>query len=394
MQHAFDYLIIGAGMAGEAAARALREADADASIGLLGDDPNPPYDRPPLSKKLWKGGKEEDIWRPVKKARAELQLSRRATKVDRAAHLVHDGQGDTWKYGKLLIATGGTPRKLPGGDDFVYFRTFDDYKRLRKAVKPGAHIVVAGGGFIGSEVAAAMAMNECKVTQVFPEDAIGARPYPKDLAESVTAYYREKGVDVRPGVTVKSGKKSGDGVAVELSDGKSVQANAVVAGLGILPNTAIAEDAGLKVDDGIIVNEHLQTSDPDIYAAGDVASFPAPAIGHRMRVEHEDAANSMGKCAGQCMAGKDAPYKELPYFYSDLFDLGYEAVGILDSRLETVEQWVTPFRKGVVYYLDKGRVRGVLLWNTWDQVPAARKLIAEAGPFDAKNVQNRLPVKK
>ncbi|TAN07234.1 MAG: NAD(P)/FAD-dependent oxidoreductase [Rhodanobacteraceae bacterium] len=391
MQHTFDYLIIGAGMAGEAAAQALREADAKATIGMLGDESHPPYDRPPLSKKLWKGGKEEDIWRPIDKARAEVTLQRRATKIDRAAHVVSDAAGDTWKYRKLLIATGGTPRKLRGGDDFIYYRTFDDYQRLRKAVKPGARIAVIGGGFIGSEIAAAMAMNGCKVTMLFPEDAIGARVYPESLADAVTAYFREKGVDVRAGAKVKGGSSGTGGTTLELENGDSVRADAVVAGLGITPNVKLAEDAGLAVDNGIIVNDHLQTSDPDIYAAGDVASFPAPALGHRLRVEHENAAITMGVRAGKCMAGQDAPYDELPFFYSDLFDLGYEAVGTLDSRLETVEQWVTPFREGVVYYLDAGRVRGVLLWNTWGQVDAARALIASPGPFDAENVRGRLP---
>src|SRR5574337_851090 len=152
-----------------------------------------------------------------------------------------------------------------------------------------------------------------------------------------------------------------------------------------------AQAAGLTVDNGIVVDEHLRSSDPDIYAAGDVAAFPAAALGRRIRVEHENAAVTMGERAGRCMAGQDAPYDELPFFYSDLFDLGYEAVGTLDARFETVEQWVTPFREGVVYYLEAGRVRGALLWNTWDQVGAARKLIAESGPFDAKSVRGRLP---
>ncbi|MGH8190268.1 MAG: NAD(P)/FAD-dependent oxidoreductase, partial [Rhodanobacteraceae bacterium] len=380
MEHAFDYLILGAGMAGEAAAQALREADGGATIGLLGAESHPPYDRPPLTKKLWKGGKEADIWRPIDKARAALTLQRRATRIDRAAHTVHDDAGDTWKYRKLLIATGGTPRTLPsGGEDFLYYRTFDDYKRLRQSVKPGARIAVVGGGFIGSELAAAMAMNDCKATMLFPEDAIGARVYPEALADAVTAYYREKGVEVRAGITVKHGKPSGNGVELALSDGSALLADAVVAGLGITPNVQLAKDAGLEVDNGIVVDDHLRTSDPDIHAAGDIASFPAPALGKRMRVEHENAAITMGTRAGKCMAGKNAPYDELPFFYSDLFDLGYEAVGSLDSRLETVEQWVTPFREGVVYYLDAGRVRGVLLWNTWGQVDAARNLIASPG---------------
>ena len=387
MEHAFDHLIVGAGMAGAAAAVALRQADAKAGIALLGAEPHLPYDRPPLSKALWKDGKEDDIWRPIQDARATVQPGRRAVAIDRAAHTVRDDAGDTWRYRKLLLATGGAPRTLPFGADFIYLRTLDDYRRLRRAVKPGGRAVVIGGGFIGSEIAAALALNGAQVTMLFPEAAIGARAYPKALADSVTAYYRDKGVDVRAGVSVQGAR----GNTLELTDGGTLACDVVVAGLGITPNVQLAQDAGLTVDNGIVVDAQLRTSDPDIFAAGDVANFPAAALGRRLRVEHENAALTMGERAGQGMAGQDAPYDELPYFYSDLFDLGYEAVGTLDARLQTVEQWVTPCREGVVYYLDAGRVRGVLLWNTWDQVDAARRLIAEPGPFDATSVRGRLP---
>ena len=165
----------------------------------------------------------------------------------------------------------------------------------------------------------------------------------------------------------------------------------MIAGLGIVPNVELARQAGLAVSDGIEVDERLRTSRPEIYAAGDVAQFPSPALGKRMRVEHEDNANTMGKIAGQNMAGADQPYEHLPFFYSDLFDLGYEAVGDVDARHETVVDWKAEFREGVVYYLDGGRVRGVLLWNTWGQVDAARALIAEPGPFRPEQLKGRLP---
>lgn len=388
MEHAFDHLIVGAGMAASAAATALRQADATARIALLGEESHPPYDRPPLSKGLWKDTPEADIWRPIQGAKATVQLGRRAVAIDRTAHTVRDDTGDTWRYRKLLLATGGAARTLPFGEGFIYLRTLDDYRRLRQAVRPGAQAVVIGGGFIGSEIAAALTLNGARVTMLFPEAAIGARAYPKALAESVTAYYRDQGVDVRAGVSVQGA----DGRTLQLTDGSTLAADVVVAGLGITPNVQLAQDAGLTVDNGIVVDAHLRTFDPDIYAAGDVAAFPAAALGRRLRVEHENAALTMGERAGRCMARQDAPYDELPYFYSDLFDLGYEAVGTLDARLQTVEQWVTPYREGVVYYLDGDRVRGVLLWNTWDQVEHARKLIAEPGPLDATSVRGRLPV--
>jgi 3-phenylpropionate/trans-cinnamate dioxygenase ferredoxin reductase component len=145
------------------------------------------------------------------------------------------------------------------------------------------------------------------------------------------------------------------------------------------------------VDNGIRVDRGLRTSHPDIYAAGDVANFYNPALDQRLRVEHEDNANTMGRLAGQAMAGRTVSYDHLPFFYSDLFELGYEAVGAVDARLETAADWKKPFREGVVYYLRDGRVRGVLLWNVWKQVDSARKLIAEAGPFRAENLRGRLP---
>jgi NADPH-dependent 2,4-dienoyl-CoA reductase/sulfur reductase-like enzyme len=167
--------------------------------------------------------------------------------------------------------------------------------------------------------------------------------------------------------------------------------DAVAAGIGVTPNAALAEQAGLEVDNGIVVDARLRSSDPDIWAAGDVARFFNPALDRRLRVEHEDAAVGMGRHAGRAMAGATDAYDTLPFFYSDLFDLGYEAVGLLDTRLDVVEDWREPYREGVAYYLDGGRVRGVLLWNTWDQVGAARELIAEAGPFDAAALRGRLP---
>ena len=196
---------------------------------------------------------------------------------------------------------------------------------------------------------------------------------------------------MRAGVKVAGGHADASGVDLTLSDGNNLHVDAVVAGLGVTPNTALAEQAGLKVDNGVVVDAWLRSSDPDIWAAGDVANFHNAALDTRLRVEHENAAISMGHHAGRVMSGADDAYTTLPFFYSDLFDLGYEAVGLLDERLDVVENWTQPYREGVVYYLDNGRVRGVLLWNVWGQVEAARALIAERGPHDAESVRGRLP---
>lgn len=174
--------------------------------------------------------------------------------------------------------------------------------------------------------------------------------------------------------------------------GGGMTADAVVAGLGIEPNILLAETAGLEVNEqGVVVDQSLRTSHPHIYAAGDVAAFYNLALAQRLRVEHEDNANTMGKMAGRAMAGEAATYDYLPYFYSDLFELGYEALGILDSEFEMVADWQEPYKNGVVYYLQEGQVRGVLLWNVWGQRDAARALIADPGPFEADDLKGRLP---
>ncbi|MBU6198406.1 MAG: NAD(P)/FAD-dependent oxidoreductase [Xanthomonadaceae bacterium] len=392
MQHDFDHLIVGGGMTADAAAKAIREADAEARIGIVGDETHPPYERPPLSKALWKDKTVESIDLGTSKSGATLYLDRRIVALDRAAHTVLDDGGDTYRYRKLLLATGATPRKLPfSGERVINFRTLDDYLTLRRFAKAGAHMAIIGGGFIGSELAASLASNDCKVTMIFPGEAIGAGRYPAALGEFLNGYYREHGVELRTGAKVAGGNADANGVGITLADGKALRFDAVVAGLGVTPNTELAQQAGLKVDNGIVVDDRLRTFDPDIYAAGDVANFHNAALHTRLRVEHENAAISMGHHAGRVMTGADEAYTTLPFFYSDLFDLGYEAVGLLDDRLDVVEHWTTPFREGVVYYLDDGRVRGVLLWNVWGQVDAARELIAERGPHDADSLRGRLP---
>jgi 3-phenylpropionate/trans-cinnamate dioxygenase ferredoxin reductase component len=377
------YVIAGGGMTAHAAAQGIRELDRQGSITMIGAEAHPPYARPPLSKALWKGQAEDSVWlAPV----AELRLlsGRRAISIDRKAHRVTDDRGEAHPYDKLLLATGGTPRRLPfGGDRVVYYRTIDDYRRLRR---PGRRAVVIGGGFIGSEIAAALSMDGREVTMIFPEDGICARAFPKDLADFVTGYYREKGVQVLTGDVPTA---IGDSGAVRTKSGRDLAADVVVAGLGIAPETQIAEAAGLEVRDGIVVDEQLRTSDPDILAAGDVARFRSAVLEKDMRVEHEDNANTMGRLAGQGMTGATIAYRHVPMFYSDLFDLGYEAVGEIDSRLETFADWKVPFREGVVYYLRDGRVRGALLWNTWGQVDNARALLAEPGPH--RELKGRLP---
>jgi 3-phenylpropionate/trans-cinnamate dioxygenase ferredoxin reductase subunit len=369
------YLIIGAGMTGDMAAKGIREHDSDGSITMIGADPNPPYKRPLLTKGLWQGAPEEKVWREPAEG-VELVTGRRVVSLDLGAGTATDDAGEDYSWEKLLLATGARPRQIAGAEGVVWFRTLDDYRRLRKVAGEGAHVAVIGGGFIGSELAAGLVGNGCRVTMLFPEPGIGHRLFPTDLSSSVTDYYREKGVEVLAGEMVSSA--SGD--RVETESGQAIEADAVVAGLGVVPDTELAEAAGLEVDDGIVVDEYGRVpGHENVFAAGDVARFPVAALGTSLRIEHEDHANSHGRAVGENMAGADTPYDHLPFFYSDLFDLGYEAVGIVDSRLEAVEDWQEPYRKGVVTYVEDGRPRGVLLWNVWDKVDAARDLLRAGG---------------
>ncbi len=373
------YLIVGGGMTGDAAVKGIRQHDADGSIVLVGAEEHPPYARPPLSKKLWAGSDEAQIWRGTEEAGSALRLGRRIVSLDLDGPRATDDRGDEYGWEKLLLATGGRPRTIPDAEGVIYFRTLDDYRAVRARAQEGSSAVVIGGGFIGSELAAALATTGSRVTMVFPERGIASRVLPADLSAYVTEQYREHGVEVLTEETVAAAGPTW----VKTGDGRTLEADIVVAGLGLMPESDLAKAAGLEVDNGIVVDQFGRASGrADVFAAGDVASFPVEALGRRFRVEHEDHAKSHGHAAGANMAGADVPYVHLPFFYSDMFDLGYEAVGEVDSRLDTVESWEEPNRKGIVAYVDEARrPRGFLYWNVWDHVDTGRELISAGKPI-------------
>jgi len=382
VRDSYDYVIVGAGMAGDAAAHGIREVDPDGTVLVVGREPTAPVTRPALTKKLWTDPEFtfDQVWLPTaEEARAELLLGESVVAVDTAARTVTTDADVTVGYGALLLATSGHPRRLPGVEDsgrVIYFRTVRDYERLRDLAGGGRHVVVVGGGYIGTELAAALVQNDTRVTLVFTQDVLTGATFPDALARRVERRYAEAGVTLLRGAKVAATESGPDGVTVTLDDGRTLEADGVVVGAGLEIETDLARSAGLEVDDGVLVDDRLRTSDPHVWAAGDVAQYPDRLLGRR-RVEHVDNATTMGRQAGRNLAGADEPYDHTPFFYSDLFELGYEAVGRLDASLETVEDWhADDLGAGVVYYLDGGRVAGVLLWNVWDATDRAREVIA------------------
>jgi len=380
----YTYVIVGAGLAGASAVEGIREVDSQGRTLLIGAEAELPYDRPPLTKKLWFGKKTvEEIYLHdagwYETQGVTLAPGTEVVQLDAAAKRVVDQKGTKYRYEKLLLATGGVPRRLscPGGEleGISYYRYLADYQHIRHLAAEGATATVIGGGFIGSEIAAALTMNGVRVTMIYPGNSLVSRVFPEDLGSALQEGYARRGVTIHTQDEVTAIARRGARYQTRTARGRVVDSDMVLVGIGIDPDVALAAQAGLALDNGVTVDEYLCTSHPDIYAAGDLANFPYQALGRHMRVEHWDNAVTQGKWAGRNMAGAAQSYDYMPYFFSDLFDFGYEAVGEVESRLETAADWETPFEKGVVYYCAGGRVRGAMMCNVWDKVEAARALI-------------------
>ncbi|MCZ4080087.1 FAD-dependent oxidoreductase [Rhodococcus sp. H36-A4] len=380
----YDYLIVGGGMVADAAARGIREKDTSGTIGILGADSDEPYTRPALSKKLWTDkdfGRDQVPLNTASDTGAEVHTNTRVRSVDRENKTVTIESEDTVEYGELLLATGASPVQLDIAPSprVIYFRTFADYRALRDLTKTASHIAVVGGGYIGTEIASALALNGVAVTLITSDDVVGGHMFPASLAAAFETGFSEHGVTIRRAVKVTTAAEASARVQLQLDDGSSVEADGVVFGLGVRPNVELAEASGLAVDNGIVVDEYLRTDDRHVYAAGDVANYPDAILGRR-RIEHVDNAIEMGKSVGRIMAGGTDPYTYTPYFYSDVFDDGYQAVGTIDTSLRAVEEWKVEPREGVVYYLEEDKVRGVLMWNVWEGLDEAKALLGKEKP--------------
>ena len=400
----YDYLIVGGGMVADAAARGIREIDDNATIGILSADVDEPYTRPALSKKLWTD--PDFTWDQVplgtaEDTRADIRLKAVVTEIDRDGRTVLVGDGERVGYRRLLLATGSRPHEVdaPDSDRVLFFRSAEDYRRLRELATEARRIVVVGGGYIGAELAAGLVQNDVEVDLVFPSRTLGDGTFPPQLADRYEGLFRDAGVRLVAGRRVDevvADESDADGpdavLDVVLDDGSRLRGDAVVLGLGVSPVTDLAEQAGLTVDDGVVVDESLATSDDAIWAAGDIASYPDRLLG-RTRVEHVDNAQEMGRAAGRSMAGSGEAYRHTPYFYSQVFGVRWEAVGTLDPDLDTLVVEVGDDEAGartVVYYRDEsGAPVGVLLWNVADATDAARLVLAEA-PTDEAEQRGRI----
>jgi 3-phenylpropionate/trans-cinnamate dioxygenase ferredoxin reductase subunit len=398
-ERSYTYIIVGGGLAGASAAEGIRERDRKGSVLLIGKERHAPYNRPPLTKKLWFGKTQVEkivVHEPgfYEENGVELALGTQVVDLDAKRKTITDATGTTYRFEKLLLATGGIPRHLsiPGGEikDIFYYRYLDDYLRLREETTQGKTAAVIGGGFIGSEIAAALTMNGVQVTMIFPEPYLVQRVFTDYLGKAIQERYAHRGIAIWDGDKPAAFSRDETRYQIRTENHKHLEADLLIVGIGVVPAVDLAKRAGLQVGNGVVVNEFLQSSHPDIYAAGDIAWFPYQAIGQSMRIEHWDNALSQGKWAGRNMAGAHEPFDYMPYFYSDLFEFGYEAVGNLDSRLETFADWQKENDTGVIYYMDKGQVRGVMLCNVWGQLDAARELIRRGEEMTAADLRGAI----
>ena len=379
------FVIVGASLAGAKAAETLRKEGFAGRVTLIGDELHRPYERPPLSKGYLLGSAEREsvfvhpaTW--YAEHDVDLRLGTRATAVDARGHEVHLADGDPLRYAALLLATGSEPVRLtiPGADlDGVrYLRRLEDSEALKAAFAEVGRVVVIGGGWIGLEVAAAARTAGLAVTVLEAAALPLLRVLGPEVARVFADLHREHGVDLRCGVHVERILGAGGRVTgVELGGGEVVGADLVVVGVGIRPNTALAQGAGLAVENGVLVDAHLRTSDPDVYAAGDVANAFHPFLERRLRVEHWANAMRQGPVAARSMLGQDATYARLPYFFTDQYDLGMEYNGYAGAEDRVVLRGDVAGREFIAFWLADGRVLAGMGVNIWDTTADVTKLI-------------------
>jgi 3-phenylpropionate/trans-cinnamate dioxygenase ferredoxin reductase subunit len=390
-----SYVIVGASLAGAKAAETLRAEGFGGPVVLIGAEDELPYERPPLSKDYLLGNAERDKiyvhprqWYADNKV--DLRLGVVVAGLDRSAHAVTLADGSEVGYGRLLLATGSAPRRLPVAgaslDGVLYLRTAADSDRLKAAFTQGARIVVIGAGWIGLEATAAARNAGAEVTVLEAAELPLLRVLGREVAEVFAGLHREHGVDLRFGVQVAE-LTGADGrvTGVRLADGTQIPADSVVVGIGISPNTELAGQAGLDVDNGIKVDAGLQSADPDIFAAGDVANAFHPMLGRHIRVEHWANALNQPQTAAKSMLGQDVAFDRVPYFFTDQYDLGMEYSGYVEpgEYAQVVFRGDVPGREFVAFWLDQdNRVLAGMNVNIWDVNDHIQALVRGQRPVD------------
>ena len=387
-----SFVIIGAGQAAGRAAEAMRGQGFDGGVVIIGDEAYPPYERPPLSKQVLIGDDEPPstyVHDPsyYEENNIELRLGVRAEAIDRSAKSISLSDGSALPYSKLLLATGSQLRRLslPGSDlaEIRYLRGIDDSLAIRERMAPGAKVAVVGGGYIGLEVAAAARKRDCQVTVIEMLDQVLSRAVAPEVGAIFEAMHRDHGVDIRTSTPVTGFEGDSQVRRVLCGDAEAVDADVVVVGIGILPNDELASAAGLATDNGIIVDEHGQTDDKDIYAAGDVTNHPNAILGRRVRLESWQNAQNQAITAAKAMCGLEEPYAQVPWFWSDQYDVNLQMVGLPEQWSDLVIRGDTGARTFSAFYLDDGRVVGANAVNSARDIPIARQMIQRGAKVDS-----------
>jgi 3-phenylpropionate/trans-cinnamate dioxygenase ferredoxin reductase subunit len=403
MSDSRTFAIVGAGLAGAKAAEALRAEGFDGHIVLLGAEPHRPYERPPLSKAYLQGsaGRDTLFVHPPEwytEHHVDLRVDTTVTAIDRRAHeLVTDDRSRLY-YDKLLLATGATPRRLrvPGADlgGVHYLRSLDDSDHLKAALQPGTRVVIIGAGWIGLETAAAARTAGAEVTVLEHAQLPLLRVLGPELAKVFADLHTQHGVDLRCQVTATAIRPATTDPSaaggVQLTDGTELDADVIIIGVGVTPNVELAQSCGLNVDNGILTDSSLRTSDNDIHAAGDVANAYHPLLGRQVRVEHWANALHQPTVAAKTMLGEIATYDRLPYFFTDQYDLGMEYTGYTDpdAHYDVVVRGDTAAREFIAFWLHDGHLAAGMNVNMWEVTEPIRHLIESGGQVDATRLSN------
>lgn len=389
------FIVIGAGQAGGWGAKTLRDEGFEGRVLIVGDENFAPHERPPLSKDVLLGDAEKEsclLWPPgtLEDAKIEMRLGEQVSSIDPDGHTMSLAGGETLGWNKLLIASGGRARSLDveGVDlDGVYtLRTIEDAEGIRAGLTEGARILVIGAGWIGLEVAAAARKRGASATVIELADRVCARALTEEMSQWVHALHERNGVEIRLGTAFSHFAGDGKLQKAILADGSEIECEIAVIGIGLIPNTELAERAGLDVDNGIVVDENGQTSHPDIFAAGDVTNHPNPLLGRRVRLESWENAQNQGINSAKAMLGTKIPYAEIPWFWSDQYDANIQMMGLPEEWDQTVIRGDRDAGEFIEFYLKDGELQGAAAINNARDLRFTRRMITSGKKFDAADL--------